>query len=65
VYGRRNRRRLNIGTPPVHFSYILVVEVIYKLAAAIHFGVYNFVRKHHTLGTTPAVAAGIEENGGV
>lgn len=27
----------------------------------MHFGVYNFVRKHHTLGTTPAVAAGIEE----
>jgi hypothetical protein len=25
------------------------------------FGVYNFVRKHHTLGTTPAVAAGLEE----
>jgi hypothetical protein len=27
---------------------------------AVHFGVYNFVRQHHTLGTTPAVAAGIE-----
>ncbi len=23
-------------------------------------GVYNFVRKHTTLGTTPAVAAGVE-----
>ena len=23
-------------------------------------GVYNFVRKHKTLGTTPAVAAGVE-----
>jgi hypothetical protein len=22
---------------------------------------YNFDRKHHTLGTTPAVAAGLEE----
>jgi hypothetical protein len=32
-----------------------------KLAVAIHFGVYNFVRKHHTLRTTPAVAAGLEE----
>jgi IS1 family transposase len=32
-----------------------------KLAVALHFGVYNFVRKHHTLGTTPAVAAGLEE----
>jgi hypothetical protein len=33
----------------------------HKLAVALHFGVYNFVRKHATLGTTPAVAAGIEE----
>jgi hypothetical protein len=33
----------------------------HKLAVALHFGVYNFVRQHHTLGTTPAVAAGIEE----
>jgi len=24
----------------------------HKLAVALHFGVYNFVRKHHTLGTT-------------
>ena len=28
---------------------------------ALHFGVYNFVRQHHTLATTPAVAAGLEE----
>jgi hypothetical protein len=34
---------------------------MHKLPVAIHFGVYNFVRKHHTLGTTPAVAAGLEE----
>ena len=27
---------------------------------ALHFGVYNFVRIHKTLGTTPAVAAGVE-----
>ena len=33
---------------------------MHKLAVALHFGVYNFVRKHSTLGTTPAVAAGIE-----
>ena len=26
----------------------------------MHFGIYNFVRVHKTLGTTPAVAAGIE-----
>jgi IS1 transposase len=34
---------------------------MHKHAVAIHFGVYNFVRKHHTLGTTPAVAAGLGE----
>jgi len=34
---------------------------MHKHAVAIHFGVYNFVRKHHSLGTTPAVAAGLEE----
>ncbi|MGC1275992.1 MAG: hypothetical protein WBC44_19985 [Planctomycetaceae bacterium] len=28
-------------------------------AAALHIGVYNFVRVHQTLGTTPAVAAGV------
>ena len=33
----------------------------HKLAVALHFGIYNFVRKHTTLGTTPAVAAGLEE----
>jgi IS1 family transposase len=33
----------------------------HKLAVALHFGVYNFVRRHKTLGTTPAVAAGLEE----
>lgn len=32
----------------------------HKHAVALHFGIYNFVRKHATLGTTPAVAAGIE-----
>src|SRR5437879_13326329 len=34
---------------------------MHKLAVALHSGVYNFVRKHHVLGTTPAVAAGLEE----
>jgi IS1 family transposase len=33
----------------------------HKLAVALHLGVYNFVRKHSTLKTTPAVAAGLEE----
>src|SRR5947208_13979549 len=32
----------------------------HKLAVALHFGVYNFVRKHKSLGTTLAVAAGAE-----
>jgi IS1 family transposase len=32
----------------------------HKLAVALHFGIYNFVRVHKTLETTPAVAAGIE-----
>lgn len=29
-------------------------------AVALFFGVYNFVRKHKTLRTSPAVAAGVE-----
>jgi IS1 family transposase len=32
----------------------------HKLAIALYFGVYNFVRIHKTLETTPAVAAGVE-----
>ncbi len=34
---------------------------MHKHAIAMLLGVYNLVRKHSTLGTTPAVAAGIEE----
>lgn len=34
--------------------------ITHNAAVALHFGVYNFVRLHKTLGTTPAVAAGIE-----
>src|SRR5213079_2661426 len=34
---------------------------MHKLAVALQFGVYNFVRKHHAVGTTPAVAAGLED----
>ncbi|HEY2713733.1 MAG TPA: hypothetical protein VGI60_14560 [Chthoniobacterales bacterium] len=33
----------------------------HKAAIALQFGVYNLVRVHKSLGTTPAVAAGIEE----
>ncbi|HEY6207080.1 MAG TPA: hypothetical protein VIW21_13030 [Chthoniobacterales bacterium] len=32
----------------------------HKAAVALFLGVYNFVRKHKTLGVTPAVAAGVE-----
>ncbi len=32
----------------------------HKQAVALHLGIYNFVRRHTTLGTTPAVAAGVE-----
>ena len=32
-----------------------------KLAVALHFRVYNFVLQHHTLGTTPTVAAVLEK----
>jgi IS1 family transposase len=34
---------------------------MHKVAVALHFGIYNLVRRHHSLGTTPAVAAGITE----
>ena len=33
---------------------------MHKAAEALHFDVYNFVRRHETLKTTPAVAAGLE-----
>ena len=34
---------------------------MHKLAVAMFLGVYNFVRVHKSLGSTPAVAAGLEE----
>ena len=34
---------------------------VHKLAVALHFAVYNFVRRHHSLGSTLAVAVGLEE----
>jgi hypothetical protein len=33
---------------------------MHKAGIALHFGIYNFVRIHKTLGTTPAVAVGVE-----
>ena len=31
----------------------------FDAAVGLHFGFYNFVKKHNTLRTTPAVAAGV------
>lgn len=31
-----------------------------RAAVALHFAYYNFVRKHQTIKTTPAVAAGVD-----
>jgi hypothetical protein len=33
-----------------------------QAAVALHYAHYNFVRKHSTIKTTPAVAAGVAEN---
>ena len=33
---------------------------MHKAGVALFLGIYNFVRRHKTLGTTPAVAAGVE-----
>ncbi len=40
-------------------GYSKTVEM-HKAAVAMFLGVYNFVRRHETLKTTPAVAAGVE-----
>lgn len=34
---------------------------MHTAAISMHLGIYNLCRKHTTLGTTPAVAAGLEE----
>jgi hypothetical protein len=34
---------------------------MHKLAVAMFLGVYNFLRVHKSLGSTPALAAGLEE----
>ena len=34
---------------------------MHRLSVSMFFGIYNLVRKHSTLGTTPAVAAGVEQ----
>src|SRR5205807_10242356 len=38
---------------------------MHKLAVTLHFGIYNFVRVHTSLGTTPAVAAGLNKSPGI
>jgi IS1 family transposase len=35
---------------------------MHKASTALYFGIYNLVRKHKSLGTTPAVAAGVEQD---
>ena len=40
--------------------YMIVADYIHKAAVAMFLGIYNFVRKHKTLGMTPAVAAAVE-----
>jgi hypothetical protein len=35
---------------------------MHKLAVAMHLGIYNLVRRHSSLGMTPAVAAGVEQS---
>ena len=35
------------------------VQFLRPTLGHLHFGLYNFVTKHGTLGTTPAVAAGV------
>jgi IS1 family transposase len=49
---RRYARRTNAHSKKI---------VNHCLAVALHFFVYNFIRKHITLKTTPAVAAGVSE----
>jgi hypothetical protein len=34
----------------------------FEAAVALHFAYYNFVKRHNTLRTTPAMAAGIEQD---
>jgi hypothetical protein len=34
----------------------------HRAAIALHFGWYNFCRKHQTIKTTPAIAAGIADH---
>jgi hypothetical protein len=34
----------------------------FEAAVALHFAYYNFVKRHNTLRTTPAMAAGIERD---
>jgi hypothetical protein len=34
----------------------------FEAAVGLHFGYYNFVKRHSTLKTTPAVASGIASN---
>jgi hypothetical protein len=66
----------NLTTSPVERAFLTVRQELkrfqrkglgysktlgmHKAAVALHFGIYNFVRVHKTLETTPAGAAGVE-----
>ena len=56
----RDRR---VATLP-HFDFA-ISGTVDQSEYVLRNGKYNFVRKHHSLGTTPAVAAGLEESRGV
>ena len=34
----------------------------FEAAVGLHFAYYNFVRRHNTLRSTPAMAAGVEQS---
>ncbi len=36
--------------------------IVDEAAAALHFAFYNFVRRHSTIKTTPALAAGVADH---
>jgi hypothetical protein len=60
-YGRARRQQGSFGTGRAEkgLGYSKDLEM-HKAAVALHFGIYNFVRVHKTLGTTPSVAAYLE-----
>jgi hypothetical protein len=52
------------GSAPVEGEELLESEELKRKLADAKKRAKDFVRQHHSLGTTPAVAAGLEENRG-